>query len=221
MRLAVVVHAQRGVAKLQGLARLDGLAGRHHPGTGRGLVRPALHQTAPEMAFGTLDLLDGVRQSEDGQCVAIRLDERMVAQPVVAMVVTVEHSHHRQAADLADHADRHLADLKRGTGVQHHHTRRGHHEHDIGHHAAVLGRGKSVRGVDHPYPRRKLLCRKVPDGRALHEIAHLLRQQSRLGPEGDRTDGGHARKKMTALHGDRGHQSMAFRPRTPDWGARH
>jgi hypothetical protein len=85
----------------------------------------------------------------------------MITQPVITVVVAVEHGHHRLRREASDHPDGHLADLQRATGVHHHHTTGADGEDDIGHEAAIFRSGESIGGLNHPHARRQLHGRQV------------------------------------------------------------
>ena len=170
-----MVHDQAHIAKLQHLAVVHRLVGRHHLGAQRGLVGPALHQTAPQIALGALDFFAGARQSVNRQLRPVVRRKRVVAQPVVAVVVAVKHRNHRQRRDPADHADGHLANLQRAARVNYHHASRRHHKQHVGHHSLVLRSRKTILRKHHPDMGRELARRNVPHRRAFNKVTQLLR----------------------------------------------
>ncbi len=181
---AVVVQFDLHIAIVEHLAMFDHLVGRHHLGAQRRLVGPALHQAAPEIAFIACDLVACVGQRMDGQVLAIGVGEGLVAQPVVAVVVAVEDRDHRLGRHGLDHADRHLADLYRSAGVQHHHALLGDGEDDAGHQPLVFLRRKALFGIDHPDVRRQLLGFHIGHRRPLDELVHLLGKEPHFRNQG-------------------------------------
>ena len=95
MGFAVKVHLEIHAADVEHLPMLNRAVGREDLGAQRGLVGPALHQAAPEVAFGARDLLLGHGQGVDGQVFAVGFHKGVVAQPVVTVVVAVEDRDHR------------------------------------------------------------------------------------------------------------------------------
>ena len=150
VRGAVEMHFQLHVSVVEHLAMFHHLVGCHHAGAQGGLVGPAFHETAPEVALVASDLFARVPERMDGQVFAESLGEGVVAQPVVAVVVAVEDRDHRLGRHRPDHADGHLSDLQRSPAVEHDNTFLGDHEEDAGHQALVLLRGEPVLGIDHP-----------------------------------------------------------------------
>ena len=173
---AIVVHAKCHIADLNHLAMLHGRVGQHHLGAQGGLVGPALHQAAPQIALGAFELFDGGGQGVNGQLLSEGFDKGMVAQPMIAVVMAVEYRNHRLVGDLADHANRHLADLQGSARIEHHHARRSHHKNHVGHHAAVFWGGKTIGRENHPDMRRQLPSRDIDHSRAFNEVLGLLCQ---------------------------------------------
>ena len=184
VRCAVVMQAQTHITEGHDLAVPYGGVGQDQFGAQGGLVGPAFQQAAPEIGLGALKFVDGALQGINRQFVTVAFDKCVVTQPMVAMVVAVENRHHGLLAQLADHADRHLANLQRSARVQHHHPDGGEHENHVGHHAAVLRRRKSIRRENHPHMRRQLPGCDVGHRRAFNEVMRLLRQQPGIGPQG-------------------------------------
>ena len=179
----MVVHFEMHVANGDHLPRRDAAVGRHDLRACGGLVGPALQQGAPGIALDTLDGFYGFGQGVNGQFRPLRQGKRMVAQPMVAMKVAVEHRHHRQGGDAADHPQSHLANLQRAARIQNHHPGRGDDKADVGHHAPVFGGGKAIGRVNHPHPGRDALRCDVGHRCAGDEVLGLLRQHMHIGPQ--------------------------------------
>lgn len=86
----------------------------------------------PAAALVTFDLLRGSGQRLDGQLFAISLRKRVIAQPMVSVVVAVEHRNHWLGDDFLDHANGHLIDLQGATRIRHHHASAGDHKAHVG-----------------------------------------------------------------------------------------
>ena len=180
MGFAVKVHFEIHAADVEHLTVFHRAVRREDLGAQRGLVGPALHQAAPEVAFSARDLLLGEGQGIDGEVLAIGFDKGVVAQPVVAVVVAVEDRDHGQGCHGFDHAKGHLANLPRATAVEHHHAFGRDHKHDVGHHALVGLGGETFFGKDHPGVFRQALGLDVGHGRAFDEVLQLLSGDANL-----------------------------------------
>jgi hypothetical protein len=149
----------------------------------------------------------------DRQRRAERLHERVVPEEVIAVVMRVHDRHHRPVGQRAQPADRHLADLHRRAGVEHHHARRRDHEDDVGHHPAVLGGRETVGGEHHRHARAQPLERLVGHRGAADEVVGgggeaLHRRRQRRGAEAEDCTGGCAQDGATRRGGGAWHRGL-------------
>jgi hypothetical protein len=143
------MRAQGDVAEVEHVAVLHVAVGGDDAGARAGLVGPLEHGLLPFGAGGAPNLLAGLRHGVDRQILPVGAHKSIVAQPVIAVIVRIEHRDHRLVAHLGQLPDDHLADLHRGTRVEDDQAFGGFHRRDIAHHALIALGGKAIGGVDH------------------------------------------------------------------------